>query len=57
MVRLKKEKFVLFMVVIYGDGEFIDNVVWFYYWFIENGEELELYLSELRFGVFGLGNW
>lgn len=46
------------MVVIYGDGEFMDNVVWFYKWFIENGDDnVELGLFILIYGVFGLGNW
>lgn len=53
---MKKEKFVLFMVVIYGDGELIDNVVWFYKWFIDFNEDKVIGLDGFFFGVFGFGN-
>ena len=68
--KLGSQNLVLFLVATYGDGEPTDNAADLYNWLLksageaeraaaapsEGGEKKRLPLSEVSFGVFGLGN-
>ncbi|EFJ44966.1 hypothetical protein VOLCADRAFT_76078 [Volvox carteri f. nagariensis] len=59
--KLVTEKFVVFCMATYGDGEPTDNAAVFYSWLLKEAEAVESggrepFLQGLSYAVFGLGN-
>jgi NADPH-ferrihemoprotein reductase len=56
--QLPSEKLVFLLMATYGDGDPVDSAIPFFDWLKEKEDapDYDIYLSNLKYGVFGLGN-